>query len=97
MIKPLGEYLLIEPDKNEEKTVGGIIVPEMRKDRPQTGVLIEPFNKLQAGTKVWFKMWAGEDIEYMKEDKRVSGGAVKKGYKLIHKRDLIAYEGGDSK
>ena len=101
MIKPIGEYVLIEPDKIEDKTESGIFLPEMKKDRPQTGTVVEDFVTPQKGNtvyivpkgaKVWFKMWAGEPIEYFKDDKRVKFGKVKKDYLLIHRKDIIAYE-----
>ena len=88
MIKPLGEYVLIEPDKIEDKTESGIILPEMKKDKPQTGIVIIPFPTatplIKPGTKVWFKMWSGEPIKYEGKD-----------YLLIHQKDLIACEGGE--
>ena len=91
MIKPLGEYVLIEPDKIEDKTESGIILPEMKKDKPQTGTIVQDKNAegynlqyFKKGWKVWFKMWAGEPIKYEGKD-----------YLLIHKKDLIAYEVGE--
>lgn len=95
MIKPLGDYVLVEPEKLEEQTAGGIILPEMKKDKPQTGKLVADCDLLPAGTKIWFKMWAGEPVEYMKDDKRVKFGKVKMDYLLIRWKDIIAYEGGD--
>ena len=85
MIKPIGEYVLIEPDKIEDKTESGIFLPEMKKDRLQTGTVVNyliPFSpNLKKGTRIWFKMWAGEPIKYEGKD-----------YLLIHKKDLIAFE-----
>ena len=35
MIKPLGYYVLIEPLKVEEKTAGGIYIPDELRDKKQ--------------------------------------------------------------
>lgn len=90
MIKTLGSYVLIKPDANKEReTEGGIILPELRKEVPQSGVIVSVQDDLNTpwftkGTKVWFKMWAGQDIVYEKEN-----------YKSVHIKDIIAYEGGE--
>lgn len=104
MIQPIGDYVLVEPIKQDEQTVGGIILPEMKKDKLQTGILVEDFvtpqkgsevRILSKGSKIWFKMWSGEEVSYEKEDKRVKFGKTKKDYLLIHRKDIIAYEGGE--
>lgn len=103
MIKPIGDYVLVDVDKQDEQTQGGIILPTQKKDQPQTGTVIDisvnaaekVLVDFKPGIKIWFKMWAGEDVEYLKEDKRVKFGSVKKKYKLIHLKDIIAFEGGE--
>ena len=41
MIKPLGDHILIEPLKQEEKTKSGILLPETAtKERPEQGKVI---------------------------------------------------------
>ena len=40
-IKPLSDYILIEPIKEEEKTKSGILLPEtVDKERPEQGKII---------------------------------------------------------
>lgn len=40
-IKPLGDRVLIEPKKREQKTKGGIILPDTaEKERPEQGEII---------------------------------------------------------
>ncbi|MBD3208573.1 MAG: co-chaperone GroES, partial [Candidatus Nealsonbacteria bacterium] len=40
-IKPLADYVLIEPIKEEEKTESGILLPETAsKDKPEQGKVI---------------------------------------------------------
>ena len=39
-IRPIGERVLIEPAKAEEKTAGGIIIPDTAKEKPQRGKVV---------------------------------------------------------
>lgn len=38
--KPLGNRVIIRPEKKEEKTSSGIILPDSAKDKPQTGEVL---------------------------------------------------------
>ena len=38
--KPLADRVLIEPQAVEEKTAGGIIIPDTAKEKPLTGVVV---------------------------------------------------------
>jgi len=39
-IRPLQDRLLLKPSEGEEKTAGGIIIPDTAKEKPQEGVVI---------------------------------------------------------
>jgi len=39
-IKPLADRVLIEPAAAEEKTAGGIIIPDTAKEKPQKGTVV---------------------------------------------------------
>jgi chaperonin GroES len=39
-IKPLADRVLVEPAAAEEKTVGGIIIPDTAKEKPQRGKVV---------------------------------------------------------
>lgn len=39
-IKPLADRVLIEPASAEQKTAGGIIIPDTAKEKPQKGTVI---------------------------------------------------------
>lgn len=41
MIKPIGDNILVKPDKTEEVTSGGIYIPEMSQRISRTGTVIE--------------------------------------------------------
>jgi len=40
MLKPLGDHVLVRPLSNEEKTEGGIYLPDTAKEKPQEGEII---------------------------------------------------------
>ena len=39
-IKPLADRVLVEPSAAEEKTAGGIIIPDTAKEKPQKGTIV---------------------------------------------------------
>ena len=39
-IKPLGTRVLVEPTQAEQKTVGGIIIPDSAQEKPQQGKVV---------------------------------------------------------
>ncbi|MFI5317389.1 MAG: co-chaperone GroES [Myxococcota bacterium] len=39
-IRPLQDRLLLQPSEGEEKTAGGIIIPDTAREKPQEGVVI---------------------------------------------------------
>lgn len=38
--KPLGDRVLVEPKKEDDQKVGGIIIPDTAKEKPQLGDVI---------------------------------------------------------
>jgi chaperonin GroES len=39
-IRPLQDRVLLRPSEGEEKTAGGIIIPDTAKEKPQEGVIV---------------------------------------------------------
>ncbi len=39
-IKPIGDRVLIEREESEEKTSGGILLPDTAKEKPQIGKVV---------------------------------------------------------
>lgn len=69
-IKPLADRVLVKPVAAEEKTVGGIIIPDTAKEKPLKGEVIAVGNGtkdeemvLKAGDQVLFGKYAGTEIE----------------------------------
>jgi chaperonin GroES len=69
-IKPLADRVLVKPAAAEEKTVGGIIIPDSAKEKPLKGEVIAVGNGtkdeemvLKTGDKVLYGKYAGTEIE----------------------------------
>ncbi len=69
-IKPLADRVLILPTPAEEKTIGGIIIPDTAKEKPLKGEVIAAGNGtkdeemvLKAGDHVLYGKYAGTEIE----------------------------------
>jgi chaperonin GroES len=70
-IKPLADRVLVKPATAEEKTVGGIIIPDSAKEKPLKGEVIAAGNGtkdeemvLKTGDKVLYGKYAGTEIEW---------------------------------
>ena len=70
-IQPLSDRVLIAPAPAEEKTIGGIIIPDTAKEKPLQGkvVAVGEGNKdepmvLKAGDTALYGKYAGTEIEY---------------------------------
>ena len=68
-IKPLADRVLVLPAQAEEK-VGGIIIPDTAKEKPQRGKVVAAGNGtkdeatvLKAGDEVLYGKYAGTEIE----------------------------------
>ena len=68
-LKPLADRVLVEPAPAEEKTVGGIIIPDTAKEKPQRGKVVAAGNgkkdepmTVKAGDTVLYGKYAGTEI-----------------------------------
>ena len=69
-IKPLADRVLILPAPAEEKTVGGIIIPDTAKEKPLKGEVVAVGNGtkdeemvLKVGDTVLYGKYAGTELE----------------------------------
>ncbi|MEI6748556.1 MAG: co-chaperone GroES [Bacteroidales bacterium] len=68
-IKPLADRVLVEPAAAEQKTAGGIIIPDTAKEKPQKGTVVavgngkkdEPMT-VKVGDKVLYGKYSGSEI-----------------------------------
>ncbi|HHW59042.1 MAG: co-chaperone GroES [Bacteroidota bacterium] len=85
-IKPLADRVVIEPAPAEEKTAGGIIIPDTAKEKPLKGTVVavgpgkkdEPMT-VKAGDVVLYSKYAGTEIT-------IDG----KEYLIVKESDILA-------
>jgi chaperonin GroES len=74
-VQPLGERILVQRIEAEEKTAGGIVVPDTAKEKPKEGKIIslgtgkvndngekQPFD-VKEGDKILFESYAGTEVK----------------------------------
>jgi chaperonin GroES len=74
-VKPLADRVLIEPAAAEEKTIGGIIIPDTAKEKPKRGTVIavgngkldEPMT-VKVGDTVLYGQYSGTEIKIEGKD-----------------------------
>jgi chaperonin GroES len=90
-VKPLGDRVFVKVSEAEEKTAGGIILPDNAKEKPQVGEIVsvgsgkinekgerQPM-EVQVGNKVLYSKYAGTDIKLGGDD-----------YVLLSEKDILA-------
>ncbi|HNV50816.1 MAG: co-chaperone GroES [Bacteroidales bacterium] len=85
-IKPLADRVVIEPLAAEEKTAGGIIIPDTAKEKPQRGTVVavgpgkkdEPIT-VKVGDVVLYGKYAGTEISIDNKD-----------YLIMRESDIVA-------
>ncbi len=68
-VTPLADRVLVEPAAAEEKTAGGIIIPDTAKEKPQKGTIVaigtgkpeEPLT-VKVGDSVLYGKYAGTEL-----------------------------------
>ena len=67
-IKPLGDRVVIKPAPQEEKTKGGIILPDTAKEKPVVGEVIAagPGRRLDYGKMITLDLKVGDKVLYGK-------------------------------
>jgi chaperonin GroES len=90
IIKPLSDYVLIEPLQQETTTPSGIVIPDTVKEKPQEGkvIAVGPGRQekgeiipvhVSVDNIVMFKKWGGTEVK--------SGD---KEYLLVKEEDILA-------
>lgn len=89
-IQPMGERVLIKPHKKEEKTTGGIYIPDSAKEERKEGVVVAVGQykdgkelPLRSGDKVIYGGYSSEEIE-INHEKHI----------FIEFKDILAKIGG---
>lgn len=84
-LNPVGDRVLIRPDKAEEKTKSGIIIPATLADPPMRGEVIAVgpgvdgnMMTVQKGDYVLYGRYSGQEIEYNE-----------KKYVIMHENEVL--------
>jgi chaperonin GroES len=82
-LRPLDDRVVVEPQEAEERTAGGIVLPDTAKEKPQRGTVVSvgPGKLLDNGNRgalsvavgdvVIYGKWSGTDIEVAGKDVKI--------------------------
>ncbi|MFY9370687.1 MAG: co-chaperone GroES [bacterium] len=90
-VKPLGDRVLVKPATKEEKTKGGIVIPDTAKEKPQEGevIAVGSGKLLENGERVPLEVKVGDKVIYSK----FAGTEIKlddEEHLLLSERDILA-------
>lgn len=85
-ITPLHDRVIVKPAPAEEKTAGGIIIPDTAKEKPQRGTVMaagpgkkdEPMT-VKKGDTILYGKYAGTEVSFEGED-----------YLIMRESDILA-------
>ena len=68
VVKPIGERVLLKTEKEEEKTKGGLYIPETAQEKTQIGSVVAVGNdtekiSVKVGQRVMYDKYAGTNIK----------------------------------
>lgn len=89
-IRPLGDRILVEPQKEEEVKKGGIIIPDTAKEKPQQGkvIAVGQGKRDEAGKLIPIEVKVGDKVLMPK----YGGTEIKiddKEYQIIREDDIL--------
>ena len=90
-VKPLEDRVLVKQCEAEEKTAGGIVLPDTAKEKPQIGevVAVGPGKMLDSGKRSPVGLKKGDRVYYAK----YAGTEVKidsENYVILRESDILA-------
>jgi chaperonin GroES len=90
-LRPLDDRIVVKPLDAEEKTAGGIVLPDSAKEKPQRGKVISvgPGKLLDDGTRAAVAVAVNDEVIYGK----YAGSEVKVDnveYKILRENDILA-------
>ncbi|NPV52050.1 MAG: co-chaperone GroES [Firmicutes bacterium] len=91
MIKPLEDRVVVKASMQEERTKGGIVLPDTAKERPQEGevIAVGPGKLLENGQRAPMDVKPGDKVIYAK----YGGTEVKidgEEYLILRQSDILA-------
>lgn len=93
-VKPLGDRVFVKVSASEEKTAGGILLPDTAKEKPQVGEIaaVGPGKRNDDGSRDPLDVKVGDQVLYSK----YAGTDIKLGgeeYVLLAEKDILAIVG----
>lgn len=90
-VKPLEDRVILKPMEAEQKTAGGIIIPDNAKEKPQKGEVIAtgPGKANEKGAKIEMTLKKGDKVLYGK----YSGTEITidgQDYLIVRESDVLA-------
>ena len=90
-LKPLGNRVVVEPIEQEEVTIGGIVLPDTAKEKPQKGKVLSigPGDRDDDGDRIPLDVAVGDVVLFAK----YSGTEIKidgKKILILRENDLLA-------
>jgi chaperonin GroES len=90
-LNPLDDRVVIEPMAAEERTAGGIVLPDTAKEKPQRGKVISvgPGRLMDSGERGKLSVSVGDSVIYGK----YSGTEIEvdgKDLKILRETDILA-------
>jgi len=90
-IRPLDDRVVVKPIEAEEKTAGGIVLPDSAKEKPQRGTVVAVGlgKLLDSGQRGELSVTVGDEVIYGKyggTDIEINGDEVK----ILRESDILA-------
>jgi chaperonin GroES len=90
-VRPLEDRVVIEQIEAEEKTAGGIVLPDTAKEKPQRGkvLAVGPGKLLDNGSRAEIHLKEGDEVlfgKYSGTDIKVDGHEIK----ILRESDILA-------
>ena len=90
-LRPLDDNIIVKPDEAEEKTAGGIVLPDTAKEKPLRGtvVAVGPGRTLRSGKRLEPSVKKGDLVmfgKYSGSDVKVDGVE----HKILREAEILA-------
>jgi chaperonin GroES len=90
-LKPLDDRVVVEPLAAEERTAGGIVLPDSAKEKPQRGKIVAtgPGRLLESGERCSLSVGVGDEVLFSKyggTEIEVEGKEIK----ILRESDILA-------
>jgi len=91
-IKPLGDRILVKPLEPEEKTKGGIVLPDTAKEKPQEGkvIAVGKGKTTEDGKTIPLEIKVGDRILYGKYSGTEITTKDGEEYLILREEDVLA-------